>query len=249
MQRVDGKIGSKMPRFAAYVAVGTLLLSPVLVPAVAAQISLIGYSSASSDWATRFTPAGVDTKLAERMRSKAMAQSAFPFTPAGLNNRSSNTLTIAVRADSSNAVSVRDAISQIEAGTGSTLRLANSNYQLTAARGWQAFTLPATTKQAPSIGEIVGKGDFRLDDNGKKKPSRFNTDVKVDRPRGAVPSLRGNAAAAGDYQVAVGGSLRVAKGVDLTAGVRYSRDSDRLDPAAVTSADNEAVYVGTKIKF
>ena len=46
----------------------------------------------------------------------------------------------------------------------------------------------------------------------------------------------------------VGGSFRVAKGVDVTAGVRYSRDSDRVDPAAA-KADNEAVYVGTKIKF
>jgi hypothetical protein len=249
MQRGNGKNGRNMPRLAAYLAVGTLLLSPVLVTAVAAQISAIGFSSTSSDWSTRFTPAGIDTRLAQRMRSKAMAQSAFPFTPAGLNTRNTNILTVAVRADSGNAVSVREAISQIEAGSGSTLRLANSNYQLTAARGWQAFTLPKTTAQAPVIGEIVGKGEFRLDDKGIKKPSRFNTEVKVDSPRGSAPSLRGNAAAAGDYQVAVGGSFRVAKGVDVTAGVRYSRDSDRMDPAAVPSADSEAVYVGTKIKF
>lgn len=247
MQRGNGKNGGKAPRFAAYMAVAALLLSPVLVPAVAAQISAIGFSSSSGDWASRFTPAGIDTRLAERMRSNAMRQSAFPFTPAGLNNRSSNILTVAVRADAGNAVSVRDTISQIEAGNGSTLRLANSNYQLTTARGWQAFALPATVTEQPRLGEILGKGDFRLDDSGKKKPSRFNTDVKVDSPHGAAPSLRGNAAAAGDYQVAVGGSFRVAKGVDVTAGVRYSRDSDRV--AAAASADSEAVYVGTKIKF
>jgi hypothetical protein len=182
--------------------------------------------------ASRFTPAGVDSRLAEKMRNNAVRQTAFPFTPAGLSNRTSNTLTVAARADASNAVSMRTALAQMEAGTGTTLRLNNSSYQLTAARGWQAFSLPPTVAEQPRLDTILGKGDFRLDDSGSKKPSRFNTD-----------------ASAGDYSVNVGGSFRVAKGVDVTAGVRYSRDSDRVEPAAETRADNEAVYVGTKIKF
>jgi hypothetical protein len=245
MQRGKGKIGGKAPRFAAYLAVGTLLLSPVLVPAVAAQI-FTSQLSGASDWSSRFTPAGVDSRLAERMRSNAMRQTAFPFTPAGLDSRGSNTLTVAARADASDAVTVRNAMAQVEAGNG-TLRLNNSSYQLTAARGWQAFKLPTAITPTPRLDEIVGKGNFRLDDGVKKKPSRFGTDVSVEAPRAAAPSPRGNAAA-GDYDLNVGGSLRVAKGVDLTAGVRYSRENDRVDPATV-KADSEAVYVGTKIRF
>lgn len=242
MQRGKGKIGGKTPRFAAYLAVASLLLSPVLVPAVAAQI--YGANS-SGDWASRFTPAGVDSRLAEQMRSNAVRQTAFPFTPAGLNNRSSNTLTVAARADA-NAVTVRNALAQVEAGNG-TLRLNNSNYKLTAARGWQAFTLPTSAAPQPSLDTIVGKGTFRLDDGAKKKPSRFGTDVSVAPAKAAAPNPRGNAAE-GDYDVNVGGRLRITKGVDLTAGVRYSRDNDRVD-LATTKADSEAVYVGTKIKF
>jgi hypothetical protein len=248
MQRGEYQKSGKALRAAAYLAVGSLLLSPVLVPAVAAQIYGTNSVSKVSDWASRFTPAGVDSRLAERMRSNAMRQTAFPFTPAGLNSRSSNTMTVAARADVSDAVSVRNAIAQIEAGNGSTLRLNNSSYQLTAARGWQAFELPPTAiVEQPRLSDIVGKGSFRLDDSDKKKPSRFNTDVSVATPKAVAPSPRGNASA-GDYDVNVGGSIRVAKGVDVTAGVRYSRENDRVDPATA-KADSEAVYVGTKIRF
>jgi hypothetical protein len=236
----------KALRVAACLAVAALLLSPVLVPAVAAQIYGAGALTRASDWASHFTPAGVDSRLAERMRANAIRQSAFPFTPAGLNSRTSNTLTVAVRTDAGSAVSVRNALAQMDAGNGSTLRLNNSSYQLTAAKGWQAFQLPTAVDQ-PRIDQLVGKGSFRLDDGSAKKPSRFNTDVSVGVPKAAAPNPRGNAAA-GDYDVNVGGSFRVAKGVDVTAGVRYSRDNDRVD-LATTKADSEAVYVGTKIRF
>ena len=249
MKRGINKISSKLLRSAAYMAVGGLLLSPVLVPAFAAQFHASGQAASLSSWASHFTPAGIDSRLAERMRSNAARSTAFPFTPAGLNSRTSNTLTVAARADGSNAVSVRNAMAKLDAGNGTTLRLNNSNYQLTTARGWQAFTLPTTAINQPRLDAMLGKGDFRLDDSGKKKPSRFGTDVKVASPRGVTPSLRGSEAAAGDYSVNVGGSFRVAKGVDVTAGVRYSRDSDRVDPATAAKADSEAVYVGTKIKF
>jgi hypothetical protein len=247
MQRGEHKFSGKSARFAAYLAVGSLLLSPVLVPAVAAQMMGARSASSLSDWASRFTPAGVDSRLAKSMRDNAMRQTSFPFTPAGLDNRSSNTLTVAVRADASNAVSVRNAIAQMEAGNGNTLRLNNSNYRLTAARGWQAFELPRTAVEQPRLDDIVGKGNFRLDDGTKKKPSRFNTELSVGAPKAVAPNPRGNAAA-GDYDVNVGGSVRITKGVDLTAGVRYSRDNDRVD-LATTKADSEAVYVGTKIRF
>lgn len=243
MQRGKQNKGAKAPRLTAIFAVGALLLSPVLVPAVAAQFS----GANGSDWTSHFTPAGVDSRLAEQMRSNAMRQTSFPFTPAGLDSRSSNTLTVAVRADASDAISMRNALAKIEAGAGTTVRLNNSNYQLTAARGWQAFQLPPAAAPQPRLDSIVGKGSFRLDDGASKKPSRFNTDVSVAPAKAAAPSPRGNAAA-GDYDVNLGGRLRVTKGVDLTAGVRYSRENDRVDLAS-TKADSEAVYVGTKIRF
>jgi hypothetical protein len=252
MQRGITKQGRKGRSLTAIVAAGSLLLSPVLVPAFAQKA--IGTSTNSSDWMSRFTPAGVDSRLAAKASAQAAAsKQAFRFTPAGLNREGSNVMTVAARAsaaDSANAVSIRSAIAQIEAGTGSTVRLNNSNYRLTAARGWQDFKLPTSTVQPeqPRLSSIVGKGDFRLDGAEKAKPSRFNTDVRVGKVGTAAPNPRG-AAAAGDYAFNVGGSFSISRRVDVTAGVRYSSERDRVNPATTAEPDSEAVFVGTKIRF
>ena len=95
---------------------------------------------------------------------------------------------------------------------------------------------------------MVGQGSFKLDDDAKKKPSRFNTDVSVGKVGNAAPNPRGSAAA-GDYAFNVGGSFSISRRIDVTAGVRYASERDRLMPAANSSPDSEAVYVGTKIRF
>lgn len=248
MKRGKAYFGQKGRRAVAFLAAGSLLLSPVLVPAFAAQF----YDGArnSSDWMSRFTPAGVDQLLAAKAERSAISGTKFRFTPAGLNRQGGNVLTVAARADSANAVSIRSAIANIEAGSGNTVRLNNSNYQLTAARGWQGFKLPANAVQVeqPRLSAMVGQGDFKLDGQTGKKPSRFNTDVAVGKVGNAAPNPRGSAAA-GDYAFKVGGSFSISRRVDVTAGVRYSSERDRLMPAANSSPDSEAVYVGTKIRF
>lgn len=246
MKRGAANPGRKGRRPVAILAAGFLLLSPVLVPAFAAQF----YESSqnSSDWTHRFTPAGVDSRLAAKLERNAVSDNKFRFTPAGLNRRGSNVLTVAARADAANAVSVRAAIAH--AGSGNTVRLNNSNYRLTASRGWQGFRLPANAVQAqqPRLAAMVGQASFKLDDQAKKKPSRFNTDASVDKVGNAAPNPRGSAAA-GDYAFNVGGSFSISRRIDVTAGVRYASERDRLTPAANSSPDSEAVYVGTKIRF
>lgn len=247
MKRGVANLGRKGRKSVVILAAGGLLLSPVLVPAFAAQF--YDTSSNSSDWMSRFTPAGVDSRLAAKLESNAVSGGKFRFTPAGLHRRGENVLTVAARADAGNAVSIRSAIAQIEAGSGNTVRLNNSNYQLTASRGWQGFKLPANAVQTqqPRLSAMVGQGSFKLDGDSKK-PSRFNTDVSVGKVGNAAPNPRGSAAA-GDYAFNVGGSFSISRRIDVTAGVRYSSERDRLMPAANSSPDNEAVYVGTKIRF
>jgi len=248
MKRGVTNLGRKGRKSVTILAAGSLLLSPVLVPAFAAQF--YETSSNSNDWMSRFTPAGVDSRLAAKLERNAVSGNKFRFTPAGLNRRGENVLTVAARADAGNAVSIRSAIAQIEAGAGNTVRLNNSNYQLTASRGWQGFKLPANAVQTqqPRLSTMVGQGSFKLDDDAKKKPSRFNTDVSVGKVGNAAPNPRGSAAA-GDYAFNVGGSFSISRRIDVTAGVRYASERDRLMPAANSSPDSEAVYVGTKIRF
>ncbi len=258
MRQGAQKSGRKFGRSVAFAAGLCALLSPVFVPVLAAKFTPSGSTQSilGANWMERFTPSGVDSRLAEKMQSNAVSSaSQFPFTPAGANQRRDEIITVAARANTSlvrnaNAVSVRSAISDIEGGRGSTLRLNNSDYRLTASRGWQGFSksiAKAVNVEQPRLEEIVGNGDFRLEGTPKKKPSRFNTEVSVAKV-GNVANPRGNAAA-GDYAMNVGGSFSISRRVDVTAGVRYASERDRIVPAADNRADSEAVYVGTKIRF
>lgn len=252
MNRDKSHLGHKARKVAVFAGIALALSAPVVVPAVAA--SWVAPTAQNDGWLSRFTPAGVDSRLAAKMAVRESTRPAtFPFTPAGIDSRHRSTITVAARTDmliNGRAVNVRKAVEGAGLGTGQTLRLNNSDYQLTTARGWQAFKLPASAINAdePRLSEVVGKGTFRLDDPSKKKPSRFNTDVSVAKVGNAAPNPRGTAAA-GDYAFNVGGSFKLSRRVDLTAGVRYSSERDRVDPAAAGKPDSEAVFVGTKIRF
>lgn len=162
-------------------------------------------------------------------------------------------MTVAARANAplvAGAVSVRTAINAMEQGSGNnTLRLASSSYRLTAARGWQAF-VPSAPKLMPQEPLIeLSRTDFRLDNGPKSGKSKFSTDISLGRDRTAAPPARGASASGGDYKLNLGGAFSISKKVDLTAGVRYANEHDRLEPAAGNRNDSEAVYVGTKIRF
>lgn len=236
---------------AALLATGSLVLSPLMVPAFAAK-SLGQVRAASNDWLNTFTPSGVDSRLAEKFAATSSASDGrFPFTPAGAGMNRNRTITVAARANSrltAGAVSVRGAIAASEMGAGKGLRLSTVDYRLTASKGWQGFATPSTPKLAAQVPlSELGKGNFRLDETAKK-PSKFSTNIKLDQNREVAPPARGSAAS-GDYKLDVGGSFSISRKIDVTAGVRYASENDRVLPTADNRKDSEAVYVGTKIRF
>jgi hypothetical protein len=236
---------------AALLASGSLALSPIVAPAFAAK-SVKSTKAGPQNWLGTFTPAGVDSRLAVKFAALNRDQSTlFPFTPASTGENRSRTMTVAARSDSpltARAVSVRNVIGATEPGANKALRLAATDYRLTASRGWQGFALPSAPKlAAASPMSELGKGAFRLDDKDKK-PSKFNTNIKLGQNAAIAPPVRGSAAA-GDYKLDVGGSFSISRKIDVTAGVRYASERDRVIPAADSPKDSEAVYVGTKIRF
>ena len=54
---------------------------------------------------------------------------------------------------------------------------------------------------------------------------------------------------AGTQRVDLGGSYRLSRNLDVTAGVRIKQDRDRLGPLTDGIEDDQAVYVGTQIRF
>ncbi len=236
---------------AALLATGSLALSPMIVPAFAAKSSGQEQEVAPS-WIAMFTPAGGDSVLAQKFSATQIAPNArFPFTPASAGEGRSRTITVAARANSrltAGAVSIRNVIAPSEVGAGKGLRLAAVDYRLTASKGWQDFTLPkAQARAARTPLSDLGKGGFRLDDSAQK-PSKFSTNIKLDQNTETAPPARGSAAS-GDYKLDVGGSFSISRKIDVTAGVRYASENDRVIPLADNRKDSEAVYVGTKIRF
>ncbi len=245
---------------ASLLVAGSFAFSPVLFPALAAQIS--GDKNAEKSWVSNFTPASIDNKLAEKFQRQAdlkntvsAVKTRFPFTPTAGDLGVRRTVTIAARTDSllsSQAISTRNLVRITEPGLLMPVNLNKSDFRLTAARGWKDFKLPESSKPAfktPVANISVAAGTFRLDGKDAAiKKSRFKTDVKLDASRDASPIPRGNAAA-GEYKVGVESSFSISRRVDLTAGVTYNTERDRVAPRADDRKDSEAVYVGTKIRF
>ncbi len=238
----------------------TFAFSPILFPALAAQFNG-NRANVASNWLDTYTAAGVDRRLAAKFKrvdsgpnAIATNNRAFFFTPAGINRGETRTMTIAARADSplsANAISVRSLARSIEPGATASVPLSKTDFSLKTARGWQGFKLPETVRpavKAPMSDITFAAGDFRLDDKASAKKSRFKTDVKLDKTRETAPSPRGNAAA-GEYKVGLESSFSLSRRIDLTAGVRYNSERDRVAPTVDERKDNEAVYVGTKIRF
>ena len=242
----------KYATFAALMlAMGSFALSPMIVPALAAKASGLEEKAAPS-WIAMFTPAGGDSVLAQKFSATQIAPTArFPFTPATAGEGRNRTITVAARANSrltAGAVSIRNVIAPSEVGAGKGLRLAAVDYRLTASKGWQGFALPkARAHAAKAPLSDVGKSSFRLDEQAQK-PSKFSTKIKLDQNKEMAPPARGSAAS-GDYKLDVGGSFSISRKIDVTAGVRYASENDRVIPLADNRKDSEAVYVGTKIRF
>lgn len=234
---------------AVLLATASLALSPLVMPAFAAKSVNTKQQSAPA-WSTMFTPAGGDSLLVQKLSAARIVSSArFPFTPVNAGENPNRTITVAARANSrltANAVSVRNGIAELQVGAGKAMRLAAVDYRLTTSKGWQGIALPTQRVSSTPLTEL-GKGGFRLEESGKK-PSKFSTNIRLDQSRETAPPARGNAAS-GDYKLDVGGSFSISRKIDVTAGVRYASENDRVIPRADSRKDSEAVYVGTKIRF
>ena len=202
-----------------------------------------------------FTPASVDPVLAERVANRyAAARKAIRFTPAGRAQAEDRTITVAVRVDEkeARAISVRTAVASAQAAPGrrSVEDIAPSRFDLGISRGYQSFAKPAAKLpsgvarvEMPDLAEFKPK-----EGTAPEKPSRFQPRLSLDKdqPLGRAPRTLESQ---GEQSVELGGSFRVSRNIDLTAGVRLSQERDRLAPLTDGTEDDQSVYVGTQLRF
>lgn len=186
-----------------------------------------------------FTPAAADPRLAASLSRAGLGPTGFRFTPTESRRSGSRAVTVAVRARS--AGSPAQAIASAAPNVG----LAPIAYSLGAAVGWRRFALSGDMTKVdlaglPGSREAV---DLGVSYTGRRASARVS--AAADRPLGAAPQLIERPA----YSVDLGGSYSLTRNLDLTAGVRYKSDRERLQRLQEDRRDSQAVYVGTAFRF
>lgn len=249
MTRGHDKAAGKQRQLPLLGVAGAILIA---LPTASLAVVGIGTDGASLDSAAFeiFTPASVDPDLAARVADKARERG-IRFTPAGSNPiLRDRTVTVAVRVDeeTANAISVRSAIEATPASGTSIANLQPTRFNLGTARGYRSF---ARTVELPSNVRNLGVPDLSEFEPARSrvegKPSRLQPRIELEDRAIAGRSL--NTLDALEDSVDVGGSFRLSKNLDVTAGVRYSQERDRIDPLTNSVQDSQAVYVGTQIRF
>lgn len=172
----------------------------------------------------------------------------YPFTPASSPTRPDRSVTVAVRVDAATAraltvMAPRTARDQADRPE---VRISPTAFSLGVSRGYANFAQGLTRRDDPQSPVILDPGRFSIANS--PRDARFNPRIVMDE---TVPAGRAPRTFAGDGndQVDFGGSYRLTRNLDVTAGVRYSQERERLIPPADGKQDNQAVYVGTQFRF
>lgn len=201
-----------------------------------------------------FTPASVDPKLARFVAERANGTARMMrFTPAGVADHGKRSLTVAVRVDedSAQAIQVRSAIAaaQDQMAATSAVHIVSARYNLGFARGYQSFAQPTVLSKKLSDAAIPDLSSFKPAQVGHAEPSRLVSHIALahEEKPGVTPRTR---EALGEQSLDVATSYRLTRNLDVSAGLRYSQDRDRIAPAADPAPqDSQAFYVGTQFRF
>ena len=200
-----------------------------------------------------FTPASIDPRLAAQVSMRASSLGKlFRFTPAGMDSRPDRAVTVAVRLPDAHGRLIGTHSAPTEAGAGfAAVRITPVAYNLGMARGYQSFALPPPVQihdMAHDNAEVRAYSITPQQSDAAGPSPRLEPSVTFDdrSAPGRAPRTLGTQ---GDYQVNMGGSYRLIGNLDVTAGMRYSTDRDRLRALTDHRQDNQALYVGTQFRF
>jgi hypothetical protein len=228
-------------------------------------VAMLALPSAVLAFSSRFAPrvtnqvdaetlqvSPLSARLAPALSARSLGKGEmFRFTPAGSANRPDRSVTVAVRVDPLvvRGVLVRGDNSALAAGpVGATpLQIAPTAFNLGVARGYHGFSQGFVSSGEGRKADTLEMGQIGLAPSGVDDPSRFSPRILLDDKQATGRSPRtfsGNA-----DQVDLGGSYRLGHNIDVTAGVRYSQERERLRPLTDGKQDSQAVYVGTQFHF
>lgn len=187
-----------------------------------------------------FTPAAADPRLGASFGRAGLGSSGFRFTPSATPG-SSRKVTVAIR---SRAATPQQVERGVPAQT--TVGFSPDAYNLGVAMGWKRFAVTSDYSKV-DLGNVPGSreaADVAVSYGGKRWSTRLA--LAADRPLGDTARL-----VDGDRNVSLdlGGSYSISSRLDVTGGVRYKVEKDRLADFADDRRDSQAVYIGTAFRF
>jgi hypothetical protein len=229
----------------------TALALPSAVLAFASRFDAGIQADSGTAGSSGFIPAEVDPRLARSITVRALAKGrSFRFTPAAVpSGMDRSVVTVAVRLNDGNAqgLALRQPGAIDPGAVGAALRIAPTAYSLGAARGYRSFAQSAVPAAPIRQLDAPDLASYQPKPGVAPGRSRFAPAIALDEREKTGRSPR--TFEQPDQQVDLGGSYRVTRNLNVTAGVRYSSDRDRLRPLTDGRQDSQAVYVGTQFRF
>ncbi|WP_231621616.1 hypothetical protein [Sphingomonas sp. 37zxx] len=192
-----------------------------------------------------FTPASADPRLAAALARTGLSATGFRFTPSEAHAKRKE-VTVAVRART-----IRDdggMARGIAVPTRTSVSLQPIAYNLGMSVGWRRFAVSGDVSRLDTAALPGGRDsvDVGVSYTGRRLSGRVAANAA--KPTIDQPTL---VAEAPSYSVDVGTSYSLTRNLDVTAGVRYRTESDRLRLQQLPDnrRDSQAVYVGTAFRF
>jgi hypothetical protein len=227
------------------VAIAALAL--LLAPAMAASVQQKNKKSspAVSFVTGTFTPAMADPKLAAELGRRGVQLGSFRFTPSSASSFKSKSIRVAIRA---RATTTAEAIRKVsESSATPVTAITPAAYNLGVAVGWRRFALSGDVAKVEG-GAVPGARETAEVGLSYSATPRITgrLELGADRAEGTQARI---IAPDSSYSIGVGGSYRLTRNLDLTGGVRYKVQRDRIQALSDERRDSQAVYVGTAFRF
>jgi hypothetical protein len=190
-----------------------------------------------------FTPAADPRRAAILSRAglggASFNSAGFRFTPSSTPG-GRRAVTVAMRARATTKAAAE------RAAIGQNGGIAPSAYNLGVSVGWKQFALSGDIARVDGglLPVDSESADIGVSYSGRSWSTRLQ--VGADRATGPRPHLMGPDQS---YSVDLGGSYSLARNLEVTGGVRYQRQRDRLQPLQDERRDSQAVYIGTAFRF
>lgn len=263
----DGKAGDfrrflRVPAYAGAMLAGVVLIAPSVSNALSPSAESPLVSLAARGGIGSFTPASVDPRLVSQFAVRALSHGRlFQFTPAGTETRPDRAVTVVVRVPDITVRGIAHRLNGASAGSAglASVRVAPMAFNLGLARGYASFAAPQAVGHDSNGHDSMNRDFERLNapdlraiassaSSASASTSRLAPSIALD-DKDRVGRAPRTLESEGTYQIDLGGSYRLVGNLNVTAGLRYSSDRDRLSPLTDRKLDSQAVYVGTQFRF